>query len=143
MALNQIAIFGRMTRDPEKRVTQSGTTVTSFTLACDRDYKPQGGEKETDFIDCVIFGKFADTVATYFFKGSAAIVTGRLQIRNWQDKDGNKRRSAEIVADNVYFGDSKRSESNDNQKENFNALSGRISDDLVPALNDGTSELPF
>ena len=62
MALNQIAIFGRMTRDPEKRVTQSGTTVTSFTLACDRDYKPQGGEKETDFIDCVIFGKFADTV---------------------------------------------------------------------------------
>ena len=143
MALNQIAIFGRMTRDPEKRVTQSGTTVTSFTLACDRDYRPQGGEKETDFIDCVIFGKFADTVATYFFKGSAAIVTGRLQIRNWQDKDGNKRRSAEIVADNVYFGDSKRSESNDNQKENFNALSGRISDDLFPALNDGTSELPF
>ena len=143
MALNQIAIFGRMTRDPEKRVTQSGTTVTSFTLACDRDYKPQGGEKETDFIDCVIFGKFADTVATYFFKGSAAIVTGRLQIRNWQDKDGNKRRSAEIVADNVYFGDSKRSESNDNQKENFNALSGRLSDDFVPALNDDTSGLPF
>ena len=143
MALNQIAIFGRMTRDPEKRVTKSGTTVTSFTLACDRDYKPQGGEKETDFIDCVIFGKFADTVATYFFKGSAAIVTGRLQIRNWQDKDGNKRRSAEIVADNVYFGDSKRSESNDNQKENFNALSGRLSDDFVPALNDDTSGLPF
>ena len=143
MALNQIAIFGRMTRDPEKRVTQSGPTVTSFTLACDRDYKPQGGEKETDFIDCVIFGKFADTVATYFFKGSAAIVTGRLQIRNWQDKDGNKRRSAEIVADNVYFGDSKRSESNDNQKENFNALSGRLSDDFVPALNDDTSGLPF
>ena len=143
MALNQIAIFGRMTRDPEKRVTQSGTTVTSFTLACDRDYRPQGGEKETDFIDCVIFGKFADTVATYFFKGSAAIVTGRLQIRNWQDKDGNKRRSAEIVADNVYFGDSKRSESNDNQKENFNALSGRLSDDFVPALNDDTSGLPF
>lgn len=108
MALNQIAIFGRMTRDPEKRVTQSGTTVTSFTLACDRDYKPQGGEKETDFIDCVIFGKFADTVATYFFKGSAAIVTGRLQIRNWEDKEGNKRRSAEILADHVYFGEAKR-----------------------------------
>ena len=141
MALNQIAIFGRMTRDPEKRVTQSGTTVTSFTLACDRDYKPQGGEKETDFIDCVIFGKFADTVATYFFKGSAAIVTGRLQIRNWEDKEGNKRRSAEIVADNVYFGDSKRSESNDNQKENFNALSGRISDDFAPVDDSGV--LPF
>lgn len=108
MALNQIAIFGRMTRDPEKRVTQNGTSVTSFTLACDRDYKPQGGEKETDFIDCVIFGKFADTVATYFFKGSAAIVTGRLQIRNWEDKEGNKRRSAEILADHVYFGEAKR-----------------------------------
>ena len=82
--------------------------MTSFTLACDRDYKPQGGEKETDFIDCVIFGKFADTVATYFFKGSAAIVTGRLQIRNWEDKEGNKRRSAEILADHVYFGEAKR-----------------------------------
>ena len=97
-----------MTRDPEKRVTQNGTSVTSFTLACDRDYKPQGSEKETDFIDCVIFGKFADTVATYFFKGSAAIVTGRLQIRNWEDKEGNKRRSAEILADHVYFGEAKR-----------------------------------
>lgn len=116
MALNQIAIFGRMTRDPEKRVTQSGTTVTSFTLACDRDYKPQGGEKETDFIDCVIFGKFADTVATYFFKGSAAIVTGRLQIRNWEDKEGNKRRSAEILADHVYFGEAKR----DIQEKTYN-----------------------
>ena len=146
-----------MTRDPEKRVTQSGTTVTSFTLACDRDYKPQGGEKETDFIDCVIFGKFADTVATYFFKGSAAIVTGRLQIRNWEDKEGNKRRSAEILADHVYFGEGKKDRAetyepqgefneitdDDNQKENFNALSGRLSDDFVPALNDDTSEFPF
>ena len=146
-----------MTRDPEKRVTQSGTTVTSFTLACDRDYKPQGGEKKTDFIDCVIFGKFADTVATYFFKGSAAIVTGRLQIRNWEDKEGNKRRSAEILADHVYFGEGKKDRAetyepqgefneitdDDNQKENFNALSGRLSDDFVPALNDDTSELPF
>ena len=106
--LNNIVIMGRLTRDPELRRTSSGVAVASFTLACDRDYKPQGGEKETDFIDCVIFGKFADTVATYFFKGSAAIVTGRLQIRNWEDKEGNKRRSAEILADHVYFGEGKK-----------------------------------
>lgn len=106
--LNTITIMGRLTHDPELRRTSSGVAVASFTLACDRDYKPQGGEKETDFIDCVIFGKFADTVATYFFKGSAAIVTGRLQIRNWEDKEGNKRRSAEILADHVYFGEAKR-----------------------------------
>lgn len=106
--LNNIVIMGRLTRDPELRRTSSGVAVASFALACDRDYKPQGGEKETDFIDCVIFGKFADTVATYFFKGSAAIVTGRLQIRNWEDKEGNKRRSAEILADHVYFGEGKK-----------------------------------
>ena len=113
--LNTITIMGRLTRDPELRRTQTGVAVASFTLACDRDYKPQGGEKETDFIDCVIFGKFADTVATYFFKGSAAIVTGRLQIRNWEDKEGNKRRSAEILADHVYFGEAKR----DSQKTTY------------------------
>ena len=106
--LNNIVIMGRLTRDPELRRTSSGVAVASFTLACERDFAPQGGEKETDFIDCVIFGKFADTVATYFFKGSAAIVTGRLQIRNWEDKDGNKRRSAEILADHVYFGEGKK-----------------------------------
>ena len=135
--------MGRLTIDPELRRTGSGTAVTSFSLACDRDFKYQSGEKETDFIEVVAWKNTAEFVSKYFSKGRMAVVEGRLQIRDWTDKDGGKRRSAEVVADNVYFADSKRSESNDNQKENFNALSGRLSDDFVPALNDDTSELPF
>ena len=141
--LNKIVIMGRLTRDPELRRTGSGTAVTSFSLACDRDFKSQSGDKETDFIEVVAWKNTAEFVSKYFSKGRMAVVEGRLQIRDWTDKDGGKRRSAEVVADNVYFADSKRSESNDNQKENFNALSGRLSDDFVPALNDDTSELPF
>ena len=141
--LNKIIIMGRLTIDPELRRTGSGTAVTSFSLACDRDFKSQSGDKETDFIEFVAWKNTAEFVSKYFSKGRMAVVEGRLQIRDWTDKDGGKRRSAEVVADNVYFADSKRSESNDNQKENFNALSGRVSDDFVPALNDDTSELPF
>ena len=135
--------MGRLTRDPELRRTGSGTSVTSFSLACDRDFKSQSGEKETDFIEVVAWKNTAEFVSKYFSKGRMAVVEGRLQIRDWTDKAGNKRTTAEVVADNVYFADSKRSESNDNQKENFNALSGRLSDDFVAALNDDTSELPF
>ena len=105
--LNKIFIMGRLTRDPELRRTQSGTPVTSFSLAVDRDFKSQSGEKETDFIDVVAWRATAEFVAKYFTKGRMAVVEGRLQIRDWQDKDGNKRRSAEVVADNVYFGDSR------------------------------------
>ena len=105
--LNKIFIMGRLTRDPELRRTQSGIPVTSFSLAVDRDYKSQSGEKETDFIDVVAWRSTAEFVAKYFTKGRMAVVEGRLQIRDWQDKDGNKRRSAEVVADNVYFGDSR------------------------------------
>ena len=141
--LNKVVIMGRFTKDPELRRTGSGTAVTSFSLACDRDFKSQSGDKETDFIEVVAWKNTAEFVSKYFSKGRMAVVEGRLQIRDWTDKDGGKRRSAEVVADNVYFADSKRSESNDNQKENFNALSGRISDDFVAALNDDTSELPF
>ena len=141
--LNKIIIMGRLTIDPELRRTGSGTAVTSFSMACDRDFKSQSGDKETDFIEVVAWKNTAEFVSKYFSKGRMAVVEGRLQIRDWTDKDGGKRRSAEVVADNVYFADSKRSESNDNQKENFNALSGRVSDDFVPALNDDTSELPF
>ena len=141
--LNKIIIMGRLTRDPELRRTGSGTAVTSFSLACDRDFKSQSGEKETDFIDVVAWKNTAEFVSKYFSKGRMAVVDGRLQIRDWTDKAGNKRTTAEVVADNVYFADSKRSESNDNQKENFNALSGRLSDDFVAALNDDTSELTF
>jgi single-strand DNA-binding protein len=106
--LNKIFIMGRLTRDPELRRTQNGTAVTSFSLAVDRDFKSQSGEKETDFIDVVVWRNTAEFVSKYFSKGRMAVVEGRLQIRDWTDKDGNKRRSAEIVADSVYFGDSKR-----------------------------------
>ena len=111
--LNKIFIMGRLTRDPELRRTQSGTAVTSFTLAVDRDFKSQSGEKETDFIDVVAWRSTAEFAAKYFTKGRMAIVEGRLQIRPWTDKDGNNRRSAEVVADNIYFGDSKRDSAGD------------------------------
>ena len=103
--------MGRLTRDPELRRTQSGTAVASFTLAVDRDYKPQDGERETDFIDIVAWRGTGEFVSKYFTKGRMAVVEGRLQVRDWTDKDGNKRRSTEVVADNVYFGDNKRPES--------------------------------
>ena len=140
--LNKIIIMGRLTRDPELRRTGSGTSVTSFSLACDRDFKSQSGEKETDFIEVVAWKNTAEFVSKYFSKGRMAVVEGRLQIRDWTDNAGNKRTTAEVVADNVYFADSKRSESNDNQKENFNALSGRLSDDFVPAIEE-CGEIPF
>ena len=109
--LNKIVLMGRLTRDPELRRTQSGTAVASFTLAVDRDYKPQDGERETDFIDIVAWRGTAEFVSKYFTKGRMAVVEGRLQVRDWKDMDGAKRRSTEVIADNVYFGDSKRSES--------------------------------
>ena len=106
--LNKIILMGRLTRDPELRRTGTGTAVTSFSLAVDRDFKSQSGEKETDFIDIVAWRSTAEFVSKYFTKGRMAVVEGRRQIRDWTDKDGGKRRSAEVVADNVYFGDSKR-----------------------------------
>ena len=134
--------MGRLTIDPELRRTGSGTAVTSFSLACDRDFKSQSGDKETDFIEVVAWKNTAEFVSKYFGKGRMAVVDGRLQIRDWTDKAGNKRTTAEVVADNVYFADSKRSESNDNQKENFNALSGRVSDDFAP-ISEEDGEIPF
>lgn len=106
--LNKIFIMGRLTRDPELRRTQNGTAVAGFALAVDRDYKNADGTKETDFIEVVAWRSSAEFVSKYFTKGRMAIVEGRLQIRDWTDKDGNKRRNAEVVADNVYFGDSKK-----------------------------------
>ena len=140
--LNKIIIMGRLTRDPELRRTGSGTAVTSFSLACDRDFKSQSGDKGTDFIEVVAWKNTAEFVSKYFSKGRMAVVEGRLQIRDWTDKSGNKRITAEVVADNVYFADSKRSEPNENQKENFNALSGRLSDDFVP-ISEEDGEIPF
>ena len=102
--LNRIDLMGRLTADPELRRTNNGKAVTSFTLAVDRDF----GDKETDFIECVAWQNTAEFVSKYFTKGRMAVVSGRLQIRSWNDKDGNKRKTAEVVADNVYFGDSKK-----------------------------------
>ena len=107
--LNHITIMGRLTRDPELRRTGSGTAVASFSVAVDRDFgKNENGEKETDFIDCVAWRNTAEYISKYASKGRMVVVSGRLQIRSWTDKDGNKRRTAEVVADNCYFGDSKR-----------------------------------
>ena len=123
--LNHIVIMGRLTRDPELRRTGSGIAVASFTLAVDRDFSPKdGGERETDFIDCVAWRQTGEFVSKYFTKGRMAVVSGRLQIRSWTDKDGNKRRTAEVVADNVYFGDSKRDSDNSGSSYGGNAYGG-------------------
>lgn len=139
MSLNRICLMGRLTRDPELRRTGNGTAVTSFTIAVDRDFKPQNGEKETDFIDIVAWRNTAEFASKYFSKGRMAVVTGRLQLRDWTDKEGNKRRTAEVVADTVYFGDSKRQEGNDSPQAE-NAAEGTYGG-FAEAEDDG--DLPF
>ena len=147
--LNHITIMGRLTRDPELRRTGSGIAVTSFTLAVDRDYKSNSGEKETDFIDCVAWRNTGEFVGKYFTKGRMAVVSGKLQIRGWTDKDGTKRRTAEVLAENVYFADSK-SESGESQ-----ANTGGFTPSAYPTpgyappagefapLDDEDAQLPF
>ena len=120
--LNHITIMGRLTKDPELRHTGTGTAVASFTLAVDRDFKDQGGNRETDFIDVVAWRNTAEFVSRYFTKGRMAIVSGRLQIRAWTDKDGNKRRTAEVVADSVYFGDRQKQSAEVAQTGDFETL---------------------
>lgn len=134
--LNKIFIMGRLTRDPELRRLENGTAVTRFSLAVDRDFKSQNGERSTDFIDVVAWRSTAEFVSKYFSKGRMAIVEGRLQIRDWKDKDGNNRRSAEVVAEHVYFGDSKRSESD-------TASAPPASGDFREIPADEEGELPF
>ena len=129
--LNKIFLMGRLTRDPEMRRTGSGTAVVGFTLAVDRDFKAQDGERETDFVDIVAWRSTAEFVSKYFAKGRMAVVEGRLQIRDWTDKEGNKRRNAEVVADSVYFGDSKRME----------VAASAVEIEEVPEGEEG--ELPF
>lgn len=136
--LNHITIMGRLVRDPELRRTGSGAAVTGFTLAVDRDFTDkQSGEKETDFIECVAWKSTAEFVSKYFRKGSLAVVSGRLQLRSWTDKEGNKRRNAEVVVDHIYFGESKKSDAEPAQN-----------DDAAPAqnfamLDDDDPQLPF
>ncbi len=135
--LNKIIIMGRLTRDPEMR-TVGDASVCGFSIACDRDYKSKNGDKETDFIDVVAWRATADFVSKYFTKGRMAVIEGRLQIRQWEDKEGNKRRNAEIVADRVYFGDSKPSEQSENGGGSNNAT---FPNDFVPEFED--DDLPF
>lgn len=139
MSLNRIILQGRLCADPELRRTQSGTPVTSFRIAVDRDFKNQSGEKETDFIDVVAWRGTAEFVSQYFAKGRMAVVEGRLQIRPWTDKEGGRRTSAEVVADSVYFGDSKR----EGQDERRAALAGRMEDAGFTELPDDDGNLPF
>ena len=152
--LNHITIMGRLTRDPELRYTQSQTPVASFTLAVDRDFGSRdGGEKQTDFIDCVAWRQTAEFVSKYFTKGSMAVVSGRLKIRDWTDRDGGKRRSAEVVVDNMYFGESRRrdGDSGDSRSSSYSSYgnSGSAGKSSAPAasafaeLDDGDGELPF
>ena len=147
--LNHIIIMGRLTRDPELRRTGTGVAVTSFTVAVDRDFgKNENGEKETDFIDCVAWRQTGEFVSKYFTKGRMAVVSGRLQIRSWTDKDGNKRRTAEVIADNVYFGDSKRE---GDIAGGYSAPAGGFGGYSAPAapasdfamLEDDDAQLPF
>ena len=163
--LNHIVLMGRLTRDPELRYTQSQTPVASFSLAVDRDFG-RGEEKQTDFIDCVAWRQTGEFVSKYFQKGSMAVVSGRLQIRDWTDRAGNKRRSAEVVVDNVYFGESKRreGESRDNygprdsygSRDNYSSRDSygqrdsrqdsaprQAAPSAFSELDDGDGELPF
>lgn len=162
--LNHIVIMGRLTRDPELRYTQSQIPVASFRVAVDRDFG-RGEERQTDFIDCVAWRSTGEFVSKYFQKGSMAVVSGRLQMRDWTDKDGNKRTSAEVVADNVYFGESKRRDGDprdsygprdssaprDNYaaRDSYGQRDSRDSAPRQPApsafaeLDDGDGELPF
>ena len=139
--LNHITLMGRLTRDPELRRTQGGNSVASFALAVDRDFADKStGQRDTDFIDIVAWKGTAEFVSSYFSKGRMAVVEGRLQIRDWTDRDGNKRRSAEVIAEHVYFGDSKR----DGDSANNTAQSTpQQAGDGYAELTDDDGELPF
>ncbi|MBQ2153469.1 MAG: single-stranded DNA-binding protein [Oscillospiraceae bacterium] len=137
--LNHIVLMGRLTKDPELRHTASGVAVASFRIAVDRDFNNRDtGEKETDFIDVVAWRQTGEFVSKYFSKGRMAVVSGRLQMRNWTDKEGGKRTSAEVVADNVYFGDSKRdSEGGGYAGGSYAGNSYRSNSESAPASNGG------
>ena len=153
--LNHITIMGRLTRDPELKYTQSQTPVTTFTLAVDRDYQGRdGGERQTDFIDCVAWRSTAEFVSKYFQKGSMAVVAGRLQLRDWTDRDGGKRRSAEVIVENVYFGESKRRDSAETRTEprqsgyqsgyqSYEPVTPAMGESAFSSLAEDEGELPF
>lgn len=149
--LNHVSIMGRLTKDPELRYTQSKTAVTSFTLAVERDYSGDSGEKQTDFVDFVAWRQTAEFLCKYFSKGRMVVVSGRLQVRFWEDNDGKKRKAVEVVAESVYFGDSKKEtdssgyqpqygNTGDASHQNNNAQSGYSG---FTYMDVGEDELPF
>lgn len=143
MSLNHICLQGRICNEIELRRTNAGVPVASFTLAVDRDYSKDGAERETDFIEVVAWKNTAEFVNKYFGKGRMAIVSGRLQIRNWQDKEGNKRKTAEVVADNVYFGDSKKDAEPKSEYTGFVPNSVAAPAQNFAMLTDDDAQLPF
>lgn len=141
--LNHITIMGRLTRDPELRRTGSGVAVTNFTIAVDRDFSDkQSGEKETDFIECVAWRQTGEFVSKHFTKGRMIVVSGRLQVRKWKNKDGENRYTTEVVADNCYFGDSKREESNSAGNPPAYFTQCEPASDFA-MLDDDDAQLPF
>ena len=145
--LNHIAMMGRLTRDPELRRTQSGIAVASFILAVDRDYKSEGGERGVDFVDCVAWRSSAEFAQKYFSKGQMAVVSGRLQSRDWTDKEGNKRRSWEVLVDSLYFAGAKKDAPSDSretptQAGSMEELRGKFGSVFTEA-DEGDGELPF
>jgi len=144
--LNKIFIMGRLTKDPELKRTQTGTPVVAFSLAVDRDFKDKStGERATDFISCVAWRQSAEFISRYFTKGRMAVVEGRLQTRDWTDKDGNKRRSTEVIVDSIYFGDSKQETENTSggYGDGLGAYSTYGATDQFRELSDEDGELPF
>ena len=140
--LNHITVMGRMTRDPETRHTRNNTPVCSFTLAVERDRKNEDGSRATDFIDCVAWRSTAEFISKYFCKGSMAVAAGRLQLRDWTDKDGNKRRQAEILCENVYFGESKSTGGGLDQ-HGYDDEGQKYGESPFNEIGDEDGELPF
>ncbi len=141
--LNHITAMGRLTKDPELRYTQNQVSVASFTIACDRDYSGQGQEKQTDFIDCVAWRSTGEFVKKYFSKGRMIVISGRLQSRKWTDNNGNKRTSWEIVADNCYFGDSKKEGDSSSSSYSEQQAYDNIQSQQFQELDEDDGDLPF
>ena len=139
--LNKIVLMGRMTADPELKRTNGGTSVTSFTIAVDRDFKSRNGEKETDFVNCVAWRGTAEFISKNFHKGSMAVVAGSLQSHQYE-KNGDKRTAWEVLVESMYFADSKKSESSQQQNDNFASLSNKVNQEFAP-ISEEDGELPF
>lgn len=140
--MNQVVLMGRLTRDPELRRTQSGTAVTSFTLAVDRGFKDSDGERKTDFIDCVAWKGTGEFISKYFTKGQMMAVSGSLQIRDWTDKDGNKRRFAEVLVNRAYFTGNSKNDYTDNPTASHNDLTP-VSGSEFAEMTQDDGDLPF